>query len=301
MSFEFVVATTSWNTIDLIDPFLSHMKRLGARAVLVMDYDSDDGTQDLLRSERWSGFVQLVPFPGLAELDPSNITLAIARERFPDAWCLFCDPDEFLACDGMDLQATASSEGWSDCDLVRLVRRNMTAPRSRAGEIGRLPFADVLTLRIESSSVRSKRERIDWRLDSPWIFTAVREKVLVRLTACSRIGVGDHVATMSSDRSLTSASARLLHYPFRSYAEFAEKVRNTDIHLSGSPELPRAFGWHWRRWIELGRSAGLEAEYLQQFIDDAEVEGMLANGTLAEDLSVSRLNAAGNGVRETRS
>lgn len=291
MPFEFVVATTTWNSIDLVAPFLAHLEKLGARAVLAMDYDSDDGTREVLASERWAGLVHRIPFPGLANLDPSNVTLAVARERFPDAWCLFCDPDEFLACDGMDLQATAAREHWSGSDLVRIARRNMTAPRSRVADIGRMPFPAIFTLRIEERSERSQQQRTDWRLESPWIFTAIPEKVLVRLAACSSIGAGDHVATVASGRSLVSASARLLHYPFRTYAQFAEKVRNAEVDLSSNPHLPPGFAWHWRRWIDLHRNDGLEAEYLEQFIDDAKVGAMLASGALVEDLSVARFDA----------
>jgi hypothetical protein len=291
MPFEFVVATTTWNSIDLVEPFLAHLRKLGARAVLVMDYDSDDGTRAVLDSERWAGFVHRIPFPGLASLDPSNVTLAVARERFPGAWCLFCDPDEFLACDGMDLRATAAREGWEGHDLVRILRRNMTAPRSRVDDIGRLPFPAVFTLRIEARSERSQRERLEWDLATPWIFTAIPEKVLVRLAACERIGDGDHVATVASDRSMTSASARLLHYPFRTYAQFAEKVRNAAVDLSSNPHLPPGFAWHWRRWIDLQRNDALEREYLDQFIDDAAVGAMVASGALVEDRSVADFDA----------
>ena len=287
----FVVATTTWNAADLVGPFLGHLELLRAQAVLVMDYDSDDGTQDVLSSSRWVHLVRRVPFPGLEKLDPSNVTLAVARREFPDAWALFCDPDEFIASDGMDLGTVAARERWQDVDLVRLERRNMTGRRSVLADIDRAPFTSLLTLRIERRSVRTPRERSGGPLLTPWIFSAVPEKVLVRLSACHVIGAGDHVATMDSSRMLTSASARLLHYPFRSFGQFEDKVRNAREDLARNPHLPPGFAWHWRRWIDLHARGLLEDEYRLQVPADDDVDAMLASGALVEDRSVARFHA----------
>ena len=46
-----IVATTTWNCVDLISSFLEHYQRLGFQRVLVMDFNSIDGSRDLLTSD----------------------------------------------------------------------------------------------------------------------------------------------------------------------------------------------------------------------------------------------------------
>src|SRR5262245_32152348 len=93
---RFIVATTCWNAGHLIIDFLRHYETIGAEAILVMDFGSEDHTLDVLNSSEWSNLVVPIPFPGLAAIDSSKILLEFAKEKFPTHWCLFCDPDEFL-------------------------------------------------------------------------------------------------------------------------------------------------------------------------------------------------------------
>ena len=64
-----IVITTTWNCVDLISTFLKHSHQVGFRHVLVMDFDSVDGTREVLTSPEWETFVTLAPFPGIAGLD----------------------------------------------------------------------------------------------------------------------------------------------------------------------------------------------------------------------------------------
>ena len=45
-----IVITTTWNSANVIETFLHHYRALGVDQVLVMDFDSSDGTDELLRS-----------------------------------------------------------------------------------------------------------------------------------------------------------------------------------------------------------------------------------------------------------
>ena len=58
-----IIATTTGNCIDLVTAFLTHYQRLDIEHALVMDFDSTDGTRDVLTSDAWKPFVTLVPFP----------------------------------------------------------------------------------------------------------------------------------------------------------------------------------------------------------------------------------------------
>ena len=191
-----IVVTTTWNSATLIDTFLRHYRALGVDQVLVMDFDSSDGTDELLRSSEWAAFVRTVPFTGLAGLDSSNLMLDLARDWFgPDAVCLFCDPDELLAvpeaCDvGSPLGAA---------DAVVLPRHNVTGLRSvAASEPDSLSALRGLTLRIDGRCERVPIEDMHKeRLVPPWIYTAIPGKVLVRAGRVLSIGAGDHVAVVA--------------------------------------------------------------------------------------------------------
>ena len=192
-----IVITTTWNCVDLISTFLKHSLQVGFRHVLVMDFDSVDGTRDVLTSSEWDTFVTLAPFPGIAGLDSSNLLLAQAKASFGrDYWVLFCDPDELLvtpSMDTVDLDSIGRIEG-ADCLL--LPRYNVTAVRSVARfEQERLTPFDALTLKIE----RRHHRTIDpcalaGPLNPPWIFTAIPGKAFVSLDTATRIGDGDHTA-----------------------------------------------------------------------------------------------------------
>ena len=234
-----VVATTTWNTGALVDDFLDHYRRLGAAAVLLMDFGSVDGTRE--RVGAWGDFVEVFDLPSLAGKDSSNALLAEAKRRYPkEWWCLFCDPDEFLVTPRMQID-DASAAALPDAGTIVVERRNMTGPRSIATAQADLSPLRGLTLRIDGRHERTNQEMLDHerRLEPPWIYTAVPGKVLVRLGAADSIGDGDHVAiTAAATVTAAPSDAYLLHYPFRDYREFASEGGARSTGLRGE-RVPR--------------------------------------------------------------
>ena len=287
------VITTTWNSIDLIETFLAHYQRLGFDQVMAMDFDSTDGTRDVLASAQWREFVTLVPFPGIASLDSSNLMLAIAQRDRRYTWCLFCDPDELLATPAMTVGDLLDGGGNGGSRSVP--RFNMTAPLSVALR-GTGPFSHVvyLTLRIDRRALRSpERDISKARLDPPWIFTDIPGKVFVRLDETIAIGDGDHIArTTREGLSAAPPGASLLHYPFRRYETFREKIELARRGFAANGHLPQAWGWQLRRWITLADSGQLNQEYLQQFIPDEQVAHLVEDRTLYRDERVSRFHDA---------
>ena len=280
---ELVVATSSWNTIALLEPFLRHVRRVGAVAAFVMDYGSTDGSAELIRSPEWRDFVHIVPFPGLDAPLTSDATMAMAKERHPDAFCLFCDPDEFICSGGESLQSVMEQERWNHHGVIQLPRTNMTGDSADIPALQDGPFLDYLTLSIKRPHLRRTDEKVTGDLKSPWIFTAIPNKVAVRLSDCIAMGYGDHHATTTSGKKLRSSLAWLQHYPIRGWAEFEEKVRNIALHLEqdvDGPDLGPGHCWHWRRWAAQLESGELRAEYERQFVDGDCLREYLADGTL---------------------
>jgi hypothetical protein len=288
------VGTTTWNSVGLARVFLAHYRRLGVDQVLVMDFDSTDGTRDVLTSAEWRGFVRVVPFPGLASLDSSNVLLSVASQAYrPTDWCLFCDPDELLVTPSMSIQAALTGE-CSGAESISIPRFNMTAPVSVAEHSERgLAHTQALTLRIGRRKVRCIEQDIGRDvLDPPWIFTDISPKIFVRLGTAVAVGEGDHSAVTSKNTIAAAPDGvYLLHYPFRHYAPFRDKIEMARLDFAQNPHLSQAHGWQVRRWIRLADSGNLYNEYLQQFIPDEDVQRLLEDGTLILEESVSRFHS----------
>ena len=286
-----VVATTTWNTGTLVDDFLDHYRRLGAAAVLLMDFGSVDGTRERVGAR--GDFVEVFDLPSLAGKDSSNALLAEAKRRYPkDWWCLFCDPDEFLVTPRMQID-DASAAAPPDAGTIVVERRNMTGPLSIATAQADLSPLRGLTLRIDGRHERTNEEMLDHerRLEPPWIYTAVPGKVLVRLGAADSIGDGDHVATTAA-ATVTAAPSDtyLLHYPVREYRDFAAKVELARRDFEEN-EYPVGFGWQYRRWLRCLEQHRLAREYVEQFVPDERVPQLIAEGVLTEDTTVRDFHA----------
>jgi hypothetical protein len=289
-----IVVTTTWNCIDLISTFLHHYRKLGFDAVLAMDFESTDGTREVLTSSEWKHFVQIVPFPGIEGLDSSNQLLAVARHSCDaDAWALFCDPDEFLVTPSMNIREPALESRTQGVESLSIPRFNVTALLSVARtNQSRLTALDALTLRIDRRHERNlEAQQQDEALEPPWIFTAIPSKVLVRVESALQIGDGDHSCeTIAGRIGQVVSGVHLLHYPFRAYSQFASKIELATIDLSANQHLPVGYGWQLRRWIRLSNSGRLYEEYLQQFIADEHVQALLHDGTLALDETIFRFH-----------
>jgi len=234
--------------------------------------------------------------PGIAGLDSSNDMLAIARSTArADDWCLFCDPDELLVTPSMRIDELVAAGQVAGADWLSIPRFNVTAPRSLAtGASQRLSALDGLQLRIDRRVERAGAAEIPKaQLTPPWIYTALPGKVFVRSRRVAAIGDGDHAATgEESPHATAPAGTYLLHYPFRRYEAFAKKIDRARRGFEANPQLAPGHGWQLRRWIRLAQEGALRAEYDSQFVDDADLSGQLADGSLSRDLSVQRFHDA---------
>jgi hypothetical protein len=271
-----VIATTTWNAVDTIEQFLDHHLGGDIARVFLMDFGSDDGTLDLLQPYRESGAVQLLSLPTLQGKDTSNLLLhQIRSSPASPEWCLFIDPDEFVSRPAT--LANAFEAVPDDALVVNLRRFNVTGVRPLSIQHRSVPFAD-LDLIIRQRTHRSADDRRARHLSPPWIFTDIPGKVAVRVRSGVAIGDGDHSA--QGKTGLTLNGQELLHFPIRSLRKFEEKIRLAKMDFDANPHLSPDFGWHWRRWMAIHQAGALASEYLDQFIDAADVERLIQSGVL---------------------
>jgi len=286
-----LVATSTWNNRPIVELFIDYYRAVGASAVLALDFGSTDGTRELLAEHGADGFVHALDLPDLAEMRQSTILLRHAKEHFPtDTWCLFCDPDEFLVTSDMQL-ATVCRDVDGAIGALLVPRHNVTAPRSAARDPAARMMPDgVLTLRIDRRWLRGAEALQEvGRLEPPWIFTAVPGKVVVRLEAANEMPISDHEATLEPGwTTVEAADAYLLHYPFRTFTEFVEKVELATLDFAAN-DWPPGYGWQYQSWFRARERGELFSEYLDQFVADEEVPTLLAAGALVEDESVWQL------------
>ncbi len=287
-----IIATTTWNSHDIVETFIRHYRKLGFDQMLVMDFDSTDGTNEIIRSDLYRDFIRTIPFPKLGDLDSSRLFLEQAKRDFdPETDCLFCDPDELLVLPEGTGLSDLRRPGASAAILPRFnVTGRLSSAQNSGGDLSPL---GTLNLRIQKPSPRKSRE--DMRKDvlvPPWIYTALPGKVLVRLGSALSIGDGDHSAIVSDQQVLPAPDGvYLLHFPFRSYEAFEEKVRLGASDFAANPHSAETYGWQIRRWLRIAQAGNLRAEYWQQFVPDEQVERLIADGTLALDNSIKRLHA----------
>jgi hypothetical protein len=269
---EFVIVTTTLNSDDVLEAFLAHHQNLGATRFYVMDMGSSDGTLDTLASERWKGIIHLLP-TSKDEADPSNLTLSLVKTLEPDAWCLFCDPDEFVtpAIRSVELSATVSA--------VELPRYNLTALAGEIRSDGEVPLA-AFRYEIVRPTERTESDFTADELQPPWIFSKVHKKVLVKVAHARRIEAGDHAAALHSGSSIRHPQLHMRHIPFRSQKKFEQKVFDIRGFFRRNPSLPPGWGWHWRRWLRIQDAGDLETEYRRQFLSERDARTLVDAGTV---------------------
>jgi hypothetical protein len=254
--------TGVWDNADLLDDWLEHHRSLGVSGVLVMDFGSIDGSVELLRSDRWSSFVEMLPFPGL-RADHSLLEAEGARARWSHGWALMIDPDEFLMTATGDLDDPVLRGAMAAADIVTIPRFEMTTRRSLAeASTGGRPDAGDLTLRLVAQD---------------------QGKVMFDLESDAIPNLSAHDGHGRAQVFLGDSRICLLHAPVRSYLRYAQKVDHAAITLKANDHLDEGHAWHWRRWIRIRDEGGLNAEYLEQFVPDDDVQGLLAEGTYAVD------------------
>ena len=277
------VITSTWDSIGLIEPFLEHQFKLGVDLVYVIDLGSTDGTLDVLEQSRWGGSVRVHNLPHL-RVDSAELVLRLGREKVGYGWCQLCDPDEFVVVPEGSLGSVLQRLDETGVAAISIPRFNMTASRATALAGYLEAGADVrrhLLYEIRERHRRTGKDLVLTRLEPPWIFAEIGPKVTFRIErAVGLLGGGHGVETDPPSPNCPDHGLYFRHYPIRSFAEFEQKIRCAETHISAQPHLPPTYAWHWRRWVQLLKQGLLREEYLAQFLDDDALPDLLQRGVV---------------------
>ncbi len=276
---RWAIITGMYNVADLVTEFCDYHLSLGVDKIFVADYGSDDSTLDRLRPFLDADQVERVPLPThhLASYNPSNAILGTIRKEGAADWVSFLDPDEFLT-GPENLKDMLTQEAARGVEAIAVPRANLTG----LGPVSaREHYLTHLTLKVVKTDAREANAFA--ALSSPWIFSRLPPKVMIRAQSGLTATNGDHDVVGAVKNLVPSTSLEVLHLPMRSYGAFQEKIELGMEYFAKNPELAPSTGWQWRRWIELFQSGRLHEEYEKQFPGPQAAEILLAEGRVVPE------------------
>lgn len=250
---------------DVIRANLDHHLAQGVDRVIVTDNGSRDATLDILSEYERDGTVEVIHEPADDYAQAKWVTRMARRAARLDAdWVINNDADEFwFARQGTVRDALADVP--EPFGALRVHRSDM-APRP---DDGRPFWARMVYRQTVSTNALGKR---------------LPPKVCHRADVEVEVAQGNHeVHAPSLGPTLEDGRLEILHYPQRSYEQFANKIELGGAAYERNTELPPNVGRTWRWLYDLYRDGELGSWYERQVLDDEQLARALREGEVVED------------------
>ena len=236
----------------------------GVDFIIATDNLSVDRTPKILRDYEKRGLLHYIAQPDDNYMQHRWVTemARLAVTRFGADWVIDNDADEFWYPEAGDLKHILDAVP-AGCDAVTVKRTNFLPRLMQPGAF----FADVMTMR-EHQSVNA--------LGQP-----LPGKVCHRGFADIEVGQGNHdVSRIGQALTALPAPIIILHFPVRTYRQFANKIALGGAAYARNKTLPEATGSTWRYLYEIWQKGQLEAHY-QNLVDGAD--SAIAEGKAVAD------------------
>lgn len=266
---------------DIIEAMLEHHRRQGVDHILVTDNGSVDGTRETLERFAQTGFVTVWDDPVHRKQQSETVTrmARFAATEYGADWVINADADEFFI--AADEASTLRDElGCIDetVPYVTVEVVNLTgAPAIDGTGLQRLIYRD---------------RRDAQRLVSAGIPFHPTADAIHRAHPEVSVSQGNHFVSAPGWGDPTpEPRIEVLHVPWRSWAQYERKVRNTGESYRANPDLqpsPRHHGMQDFRRLEQGR---LEETYVAKHPRTDEVAALIAEAELVEDRRLARIVA----------
>jgi hypothetical protein len=284
--------------IDLIERAITHLRSIGVDLIVVIDYHSTDGTQDILRKFEADEDVQLVfrnelRAPSVEE--ESAHVLKIIAESKAD-WIIFLDADEFWIPASGNLKSHLSN---ARADVYSIPRYNVVLTTNRPTLPDPLVPVHYGDLQLFVDAIPHFYKYILDNPDTPWSRGVPGPKFMARTAVVGGVTAGKHDVIAKDGVAVqraTSEQILIAHVPFTTESRFTRKLENIRNECPGGPPdwTPgtNQTGWHWWRWISLADEGKLREEFQRQIINDAALDTYRAQLAVqsAADMFRNRIN-----------
>ena len=243
-----------------------HLDR-GVDFIIATDNLSIDGTTDILRTYERSGVLHYIHQSDDDYAQHRWVThmARLAYVEFGAEWVINNDADEFWYPEDGDLKQVFRTVSAS-CDAVAATRHNFPPrPLANGGF-----FADTMTVRFRQSLTAFGKP--------------IGGKVCHRGFADIEVEQGNHAVRRGGQMLAAElAPLTILHFPVRSYRQFANKISLGGAAYERNNSLDPTQGATWRHLYQLWRRGELEDYYRAMIVDDEALERGLREGRFVRD------------------
>lgn len=263
--------------IDIVGAMLDHHIAQGVDTIIVTDNGSRDGTAELLAAYEARGQIVLHHDP-VHRKQQSELVTAMAREaasRFKADWVINADADEFWVtrAPGLTLRAAFEHIPTSVGAFNVPVYDMIGAPAAEGTGLQRLTYRD---------------QRPDDTLRGVGLHAHSTHDVAHRGSTEVEVAQGNHFVNIAQSEQVPPGfEIEVLHFPWRSWRQYSQKVRNTGESYDASPTLTPSPNHHGMRDYRRLKSGTLRAHYVARHPTSAELEAGLAAGEFVPDTRIA--------------
>jgi hypothetical protein len=256
--------------IDIIRENIEFHLNTGVDYVIAMDNLSVDGTTEVLRGYEALGLLHYIPQTDDTYSQHRWVTQMahLAASAHGADWVINNDADEFWFPNKGNLKS-ALADVSGDVFAMYAPRVNFLPPQG-AGESS---FYERMLIREKSSF-----NALGFPLPG---------KTCHRGRADITVDQGNHCVRRAGEvLAAGGLDATILHFPMRSYAQFANKIAKGGAAYARNQELPPGIGDVWRVLYEDWRADALEKRYAAAQLSPQFIEQGLAGGDFLVDARV---------------
>jgi len=262
---------------DIIRPMLEHHLEQGVDVLIVTDNGSVDGTAEILQEFSDRGLIDLRHDP-VQRKQQSSVVTGMARDAatlYEADWVINADADEFWITRDPELTLKVAFE---HIDLAiqsfTVPVTDMTGPAAHAGSgLQRLIYRD---------------ERDVEALNAVGLHAHATPDAVHVGDAEIEVAQGNHFVNVESLGTPDPAyEIEVLHFPWRSWSQFARKVENAGRAYESNPDLTPSPNHHGMRDYRRLRGGTLLGSYLVRNPTAQELADGLAHGAYREERRIA--------------
>jgi glycosyltransferase involved in cell wall biosynthesis len=260
--------------IDVIATMLDYHLAFGVDTIIATDNGSVDGTREVLASYERRGLLRLLD-EAPSDFSQHRWVTRMAELAYSDHaadWVIHADADELFVALGHASLKDALGGVASDVSVLKIERHDFV-PIDRPRQAP--PQVEMVYRKRVSLNLRG---------------APLPPKVMHRGVPACRVTQGNHgVEGEQLGPPVSHPGIVVYHYPIRSYAQFASKVRNGGSGYARNQELASNIGFHKRHWYDLLLRNELEALYNATYHhDEARLKQGLEQQVLVLDDGVAK-------------